>query len=97
MKYKFKEGDGMIWSSSTKEEREKITNLLKLNGYSLFRDYKIDYTYSQYPSNPFNNNFRFRKDGKWVTSNVKQVTNPMTFQEMERLIKGEQKIKYKIY
>jgi len=47
-KHQFKEGDGMIWSSSTKEEREKITNLLKENGYPLFKDYKIDYSYSQY-------------------------------------------------
>ena len=93
MKYKFKEGDGMIWSTSTPNERQDITQLLKLNGYPLFRDYNTNCGLG--PS-PFNNNFRFRKDGKWVTSSVKQVTNPMTFQEMERLIKNKE-INYEIY
>ena len=92
MKHQFKEGDGMIWSTSTPSERQDITQLLKLNGYPLFRDYNG----SNLGYNPFNNNFRFRKDGKWVTSSVKQVTNPMTFKEMERLIKNKE-INYEVY
>lgn len=96
MKHQFKEGDGMIWSSSTKEERQDITQLLKLNGYPLFRDYHINNSYPEYPVNPFNNNFRFRKDGKWVTSSVSHVTNPMTFIQMESLIKNKD-IQYEIY
>ena len=93
MKHQFKEGDGMIWSTSTPSERQDITQLLKLNGYPLFRDYNFNCSLG---SNPFNNNFRFRKDGKWVTSSVKQVTNPMTFQEMVKLIKNKE-INYEIY
>jgi hypothetical protein len=93
MKHQFKEGDGMIWKSSTKEDRKQITYLLKVNGYPLYKDYNKEY-YMDYQI--FNNNFRFRKDGKWVTSSVKQVTNPMTFQEMERLILNKE-INYEIY
>jgi hypothetical protein len=93
MKHQFKEGDGMIWKTSTKKEREKITRLLKVNGYSLYSDY-IHYCNIGY--NSFNNNFRFNKNKKWVTSSVKQVTNPMTFIEMERLILNKE-INYEIY
>jgi len=94
MKHQFKEGDGMIWSSSTKEERQDITQLLKLNGYKLYSDYHI---HGSWPGgNPFTNNFRFNKHGKWVTSSVSQVTNPMTFQEMERLIINKE-VQYEIY
>jgi hypothetical protein len=96
MKHLFKEGDGMIWRTSSKEEREQITYLLKENNYLLFRDYYTDNSWPEYPVNPFTNNFRFRKDGKWVTSNVSAVKNPMTFIQMESLIKNRD-INYEIY
>lgn len=82
-KHKFKDGDGMIWKTSTKEQREEITKLLKENGYQLYNDY-VNKIYN----NPFTNNFRFNRQGKWVTSSVAQVTNPMTFEEMKNIILG---------
>lgn len=87
MKYKFKEGDGVTHLTATVEEREKIYKLLKKNGYESFQDYQ-DYSngYSSYVGNQFQNNFRFNKQGKWVTSSRKQVTNAMTYQQFEQLI-----------
>lgn len=84
-KYKFKEGDGVTWKTCSVAEREKITKLLKENGYQLYQDYK-DHGWSG--GNQFANNFRFNRQGKWVTSSVAQVTNPMTFEKMKQLILG---------
>ena len=84
-KYKFKEGDGVTWKTCSVKEREEITKLLKENGYHLYQNYK-DYGWSG--GNQFTNNFRFNRQGKWVTSSVAQVTNPMTFEEMKQLILG---------
>lgn len=91
-KYQFKEGDGMIWKTSTKEQREEITHLLKEKGYQLYNNY-INTVYN----NPFTNNFRFNSKGKWVTSSVTQVTNPLTFEEMKNLILGNVEPQYEIY
>lgn len=83
MKYQFNEGDGITHLTATVKEREEITKLLKKNKYPLYSDYQ---NRPWYGGNSFQNNFRFNKQGKWVTSSVKQVTNPMTFEEMKNKI-----------
>lgn len=83
MNYKFNEGDGVTHLTATVKEREEITKLLKKNKYPLFQDYR---DYGWQGGNQFTNNFRFNKQGKWVTSSKQQVTNPMTFEEMKNKI-----------
>lgn len=92
--YQFKEGDGVTWKTCSVEERKQICLLLKDNKYKLYQNYR-DYGYPG--GNQFQNNFRFNRDGKWVTSSVKQVTNPMTFGEMKLLIEGKGEPQYEIY
>lgn len=84
-KHQFKEGDGVTWKTCSVKEREEICLLLKKNKYKLYQDYR-DYGWPG--GNQFQNNFRFNRQGKWVTSSVAQVTNPMTFEEMKQLILG---------
>ena len=96
MKYKFKAGDGVTHLTTTVTEREEITKLLKDNGYPLYGDYK-DRSREYYGVNSFQNNFRFRKDGKWVTSSREQVTNPLTFEQIKNLVIGNGEPQYEIY
>lgn len=96
--YKFKEGDGVTHITCSVEERENITKLLKKYNYELYTDYRnFQREYGHGYSNQFNNNFRFNKSGKWVTSSASAVTNPLTFHQMETLILGKREINYEIY
>lgn len=96
MKHQFNEGDGVTHLTATVEEREKIFNLLKENKYPLYANY-VKSTVGWSNFNQFQNNFRFNKQGKWVTSSRQQVTNPMTFDEFKRLIENKGEPNYEIY
>jgi hypothetical protein len=90
MNYKFNEGDGVTHLTATVKEREEITKLLKKHNYPSHANYENNSSkYGAYGgswANQFTNNFRFNKQGKWVTSSKQQVTNPMTFEEMKNKI-----------
>ena len=98
MKYQFKEGDGVTHLTATVEEREEITKLLKNKGYPLHSNYNnYQKTHGWSHSNQFANNFRFNKHGKWVTSSRKQVTNPLTLEQIKNLVNGNGEPQYEIY
>jgi len=96
MKYQFKEGDGVTHLTATVEEREKIYKLLKKHKYESHSNYQNSKT-RWCGDNQFQNNFRFNAKGKWVTSSRQQVTNPMTYQQFENLIKNGGEPTYEIY
>lgn len=94
MKHKFNEGDGVTWETCSVKERGEICQLLRDNGYELYSNYQ-DRSMDYYGTNSFQNNFRFNKQNKWVTSSTHQVTNPMNFETMKNLIEGT--LSYEIY
>lgn len=92
--YKFKTGDGITWKTCTVQEREEVYKLLKKHKYPLYSTYSSNgYGYI----NQFENNFKFNKQGKWCTSSVKDVTNPMTYQQIKNLIETGGVPQYDIY
>jgi len=98
MKYQFKEGDGVTHLTATVEEREKIYKLLKKNNYPSYANYENNsYRYGGSWANQFTNNFRFNKQGKWVTSSKQQVTNAMSYEQFKTLIENDGEPQYEIY
>ena len=95
MKYQFKEGDGVTHLTATVEEREKIYKLLKKHNYPSPANYQV---YGSWiGGNQFQNNFRFNKQGKWVTSSKQQVTNAMSYEQFKILIENGGEPQYEIY
>lgn len=101
MKYQFKEGDGVTHLTATVEEREKIYKLLKKHNYPSHANYENNSSkYGVYGgswANQFTNNFRFNKQGKWVTSSRQQVTNSMSYEQFKILIENGGEPQYEIY
>ena len=95
MKHQFKEGDGVTHLTATVEEREKIYKLLKKHNYPSHANYQV---YGSWiGGNQFQNNFRFNKQGKWVTSSKQQVTNAMSYEQFKNLIENGGEPQYEIY
>lgn len=99
MKYEFKIGDGITHKSvPSVAQREEIYKLLKQHKYPLYREYSNNSGRGWYnPPNDFANNFYFNKQGKWCTALMKAVTNPMTYEQIKKLIENGDQPQYEIY